>query len=227
MRSSCGSSAWRLEAGERAVPGDASLPAVPVRRPRTAHRAGRMSIEAIVARWGVAAVFAGAMLEGETAVIAGGLLAHQGLIAWPLAFAAAALGSFLSDQFFFAAGRRYRDRPFVQRWTQKRAFAKALRLLERYPTGFIFGFRFLYGFRTVSPVAIGTSQLPAATFLIVNALAAIVWAALFTALGYWFGEAVTEIAGRLRPSRHTLLVGVAVLSGGFAVFQFLRWWRDR
>ena len=76
-------------------------------------------------------------------------------------------------------------------------------------------------------MAIGTSQLPAATFLIVNALAAIVWAALFTALGYWFGEAVTEIAGRLRPSRHTLLVGVAVLSGGFAVFQFLRWWRDR
>ena len=112
-----------------------------------------MSIEAIVARWGVAAVFTGAMLEGETAVIAGGLLAHQGLIAWPLALAAAALGSFLSDQFFFAAGRRYRDRPFVQRWTQKRAFAKALRLLERYPTGFIFGFRFLYGFRTVSPVA--------------------------------------------------------------------------
>ena len=186
-----------------------------------------MTIEAIVARWGVAAVFAGAMLEGETAVIAGGLIAHQGLVAWPLAVAAAALGSFLADQFFFAAGRRYRDRPFVQRWTHKRAFAKALQLLERYPTGFIFAFRFLYGFRTVSPVAIGTSQVPASTFVVINAAAAIVWAALFTALGYWFGEAVTEVAGRLRPSRHTLLMGVAVLSGGFAMFQLVRWWRNR
>ncbi|QNE32556.1 DedA family protein [Sphingomonas sp. NBWT7] len=186
-----------------------------------------MSIEAIVARWGIAAVFAGAMLEGETAVVAGGLLAHQGLIAWPFAFAAAALGSFLADQAFFAAGRRYRDRAFVQRWVQKRAFAKALQLLERYPIGFIFAFRFLYGFRTVSPVAIGTSQVPTATFLPINAAAAVLWAALFTALGYWFGEAVTEFAGRLRPSRHTLLVGVAVLAGGFALFQLIRWWRAR
>jgi membrane protein DedA with SNARE-associated domain len=186
-----------------------------------------MTIEAIIARWGVAAIFAGAMLEGETAVIAGGLIAHQGLIAWPLAIAAAALGSFLADQFFFAAGRRYRDRPFVRRWTHKRAFAKALQLLERYPSGFIFAFRFLYGFRTVSPIAIGTSRVPASTFLVINAVAAIVWATLFTALGYWFGEAVTEAAGRLRPSRHTLLMGVAVLSGGFAVFQLVRWWRNR
>lgn len=186
-----------------------------------------MTIEAIIVRWGVAAVFAGAMLEGETAVIAGGLLAHQGLIAWPLAVIAATLGSFLADQFFFAAGRRYRDRPFVQRWMQKRAFAKALALLERYPVGFIFAFRFLYGFRTVSPVAIGTSRVPSSTFLTINALAAVIWASLFTALGYWFGEAVTELAGRLRPSRHTLLMGVAVLSGGFAIFQLVRWWRTR
>ncbi len=185
-----------------------------------------MTIEAIVARWGVAAVFAGAMLEGETAVIAGGLIAHQGLIAWPMAIVAAALGSFLADQFFFTAGRRYRDRPLVQRWIRTRAFARALQWLEHYPVGFIFAFRFLYGFRTVSPVAIGTSQVPATTFLTINAIAAIVWAATFTALGYWFGEAVTEMLGRLTPSRHTLLLGVSVIAGGFAVVQIVRlWWR--
>ena len=186
-----------------------------------------MTIEAIVARWGVAAVFAGAMLEGETAVIAGGLIAHQGLVAWPMVFAAATAGSFLTDQFFFAAGRRYRDRAFVQRWTHKRAFTKALHLLERYPTGFIFAFRFLYGFRTVSPIAIGTSQVPTATFVPLNAAAATVWAALFTALGYWFGEAVTEFAGKLQPSQQTLLLGIAVLSSGFAMFQIMRWWKAR
>jgi membrane protein DedA with SNARE-associated domain len=186
-----------------------------------------VTIEEIVAHWGVVAVFAGAMIEGETAVLAGGLLSHQGLLHWPLAFVAAAVGSFLSDQFFFAAGRRYRDSPTVKRWTQKSAFAKALRLLERYPTGFIFGFRFLYGFRTVSPIAIGTSQVPTSTFVVINAVAATVWAALFTALGYWFGEAVTELAGRLQPSRETLLMGVAMLGGVFAILQILRWWRKR
>lgn len=210
MRSCCGNWAWSSEHPRVVWPPERAV-----------------TIEAIIARWGVAAVFAGTLLEGETAVIAGGLIAHQGLIAWPLALAAGALGSFLADQFFFAAGRRYRDRPFVQRWMQKRAFAKALSLLERYPVGFIFAFRFLYGFRTVSPLAIGTSRVPAMTFLTIDALAAVIWASLFTALGYWFGEAVTELAGRLRPSRQTLLMGVAVLSGGVAIFQFVRWWKER
>ena len=210
MRSCCGNWAWSSEHPRVVWPPERAV-----------------TIEAIIARWGIAAVFAGTLLEGETAVIAGGLIAHQGLIAWPLALAAGALGSFLADQFFFAAGRRYRDRPFVQRWMQKRAFAKALSLLERYPVGFIFAFRFLYGFRTVSPLAIGTSRVPAMTFLTIDALAAVIWASLFTALGYWFGEAVTELAGRLRPSRQTLLMGVAVLSGGVAIFQFVRWWKER
>ena len=188
---------------------------------------GRLSIEAIVARWGVAAVFAGAMLEGETAVIAGGLIAHQGLIPWWGALAAAALGSFLADQAFFAAGRRWRDHRWVQRWTGRPAFTKALSLLERYPVGFIFAFRFIYGFRTVSPIAIGTSRVPLATFAPINAIAAIVWAAVFTALGYWFGEAVTEALGRLRPSRHTLVTAAIVLASGVALFQLFRWWRGR
>ncbi len=208
MPSCCGSWGWRND-GRRAG------------RPRA------LTIEAIVARWGVAAVFAGAMLEGETAVIAGGLFAHHGLVRWPAVMAAAALGSFIADQAFFAAGRRYRDRAWVQRWTRQRTFAKALELLERWPVGFIFAFRFLYGFRTVSPLAIGASRVPTATFVPLNAAAAVVWAAVYTALGYWFGEAVTELAGRLQPSRHTLIVGAGTLVAGFALFKLLMWWRNR
>ena len=186
-----------------------------------------MTIEAIIARWGVAAVFAGAMLEGETAVIAGGLIAHQGLIAWPVVFAAAAGGAATADEVFFDPRPRFRDKPLVPRRTKKRAFANALELLERWPVGFIFAFRFLYGFRTVSPVAIGTSRVPTATFLPINAAAALLWAAIFTALGYWFGEAVTELAGRLRPSRHTLIVGALALVAAFALFKLVLWWRSR
>jgi membrane protein DedA with SNARE-associated domain len=59
--------------------------------------------------------------------------------------------------------------------------------LERHPTAFILGFRFLYGLRTVSPVAVGTSEVSQARFLALNALAATLWAALFTAIGYGIG----------------------------------------
>ncbi|UVO50782.1 DedA family protein [Sphingomonas sp. SUN019] len=184
-----------------------------------------MSVEAIIARYGVAAIFAGAALEGETIVIAGGLMAHQGLVSLPLAMAAATIGSFCADQTFFAIGRRWRDHPRVRRIMERRAFAKALEWLERYPVGFIFAFRFLYGLRTVSPVAIGTSRVPLRTFMPLNALAAVTWAVTFTSLGYIFGEGITEALGALKPSRGTLIriAIVAVIIG--AAFHAVAWWR--
>src|SRR5690242_20928624 len=78
----------------------------------TSRADGQVSIEAIIARYGVVAVFAGAGFEGETAAVAGGLLAHQGYFALPSAMAAAAAGSLVADQIFFLLGRRFR----AHRW---------------------------------------------------------------------------------------------------------------
>ena len=63
--------------------------------------------------------------------------------------------------------------------------------------------------------------------LAINAVAAAVWGALFTSLGYVFGTGIAELLGRYRPhGRQWLWVaGAAVLlGGGFAAF---RWWRSR
>ena len=135
-----------------------------------------MSIEAIIAKYGLLALFLGAGIEGETVVVAGGLLAHRGLVSLPGAMVATAAGSFVADQLFFSAGRYFRGRAWVRRVSAKPVFARALGLLERYPIGFIFAFRFIYGFRTISPVAIGTTQVPTRLFVIINAVAAVVWA---------------------------------------------------
>lgn len=187
----------------------------------------RLTIEALIARYGLAAIFIGAGIEGETSVLAGGLFAHEGMLSLPGAMLAAATGSFVADQAFFAAGRRFRNHRWVQRAQKKPAFAKALETLERYPIGFIFAFRFLYGLRTVSPIAIGTSHVPTRTFLWINATAAAVWAVLFTGLGYVFGTGLAELLGRYRPhGRQWLWVAMAAVVLGL-VFGTVRWWRRR
>ena len=160
-------------------------------------------------------------------VLAGGLFAHEGMLSLPGAMIAAASGSFVADQAFFAAGRRFRNHRWVQRAQAKPAFAKALDTLERHPIGFIFVFRFLYGLRTVSPIAIGTTQVPARTFLWINAVAAAVWGVLFTGLGYVFGTGIAELLGRYRPhGRQWLWVALAALVLG-TVVAAVRWWRRR
>ena len=184
-----------------------------------------MSLEALVARFGLGALFLGAGLEGETAVVAGGLLAHRGYFPLAGAMIAASTGSMIADQLFFVIGRSYRESRLA-RWARgKAAYARALRLMERYPAGFIFAFRFIYGMRTVSPFAIGTSQVAARTFILVNIVAAIVWACTFTLVGYLFGRAFERWLDRLAPDRSTLLIAGGVVAALLVGWQAIRWWR--
>lgn len=172
-----------------------------------------MSLDALLQHYGLAALFVGAAVEGETVVVAGGLLAHKGYVPLGGAMAAASAGSFVADQLFFLAGRRFRDHRWVKSVREKPAFARALGWLERYPIGFIFAFRFIYGLRTVSPVAIGTSRVEARTFLIVNIVAAIVWGVTFTTIGYLFGRQFERLLHRFTPPLPLVLGGAGMLAG--------------
>ena len=185
-----------------------------------------MSIESFIAEYGLAAIFLGAAFEGETSVVTGGLLAHQNLLSLAGSAAAAVTGSFFADQLFFFAGRHYRDTQRVRRIAAKPAFAKALDTLDRHPTIFILGFRFLYGLRTISPIAIGTSHIPARTFVVLNAISALVWGVVFTAIGYVFGDGLIELVDEFMPRQK--LVGVAILVAVAAlVIAGIRFWRGR
>ncbi|MDF2639562.1 MAG: hypothetical protein K0R64_2546 [Novosphingobium lindaniclasticum] len=181
-----------------------------------------MSIEALIAEFGLPAVALGAALEGETVVLTGGLIAHQGLLPLYGVMAAAAIGSFIADQFFFLLGRRYRMHRLVRKLTERPAFARVMRMLERHPTGFILAFRFLYGFRTISPVAIGTSRIPTRRFLLLNAVAALAWGAAIAAIGYSFGQVVELAFGNLRRFGHVALAIAALVAVATAMTLLVR-----
>lgn len=167
-----------------------------------------MSLEQVISEYGLVGLALGAGLEGETVVIIGGLMTHRGILPfWP-AVAAAALGSFLADQLFFLLGRHFRGHRFVHRFQRRPAFARALAAFDKYPVSFVFAFRFLYGLRTVSPLAIGTTRLSARKFLAINAAAAMVWALVFVTIGHWFGQAIEAEFGRIKSAEH--LVGVVL-----------------
>ncbi len=181
-----------------------------------------MALDILIARYGLVAVFLGAGIEGETSVIGAGLLAHEGLLDPYAVAAAASAGSLVADQLFFLIGRLFRHRPRVEAVLQRPSVERVMHMLERHPTAFIFGFRFLYGLRTISPIAIGTTAVPTARFLIVNLAAAILWGALFTALGYGFGSGLERLVGKLHWSWK--IVAFAALAGllGLVLRRFVR-----
>jgi len=89
---------------------------------------------------------------------------------------------------------------------------------------FILGFRFLYGLRAVSALAIGMAGVEPGRFLVLNMISAAIWAFSITALGYVAGEAVKVALGHLHEHFY---IAVAIVVGGGALIWLWSHWRQR
>lgn len=136
-----------------------------------------------------------AFLEGESFVILAGAAAYHGALNLPLLIASAWFGSFAGDQFYFLLGRRYGQR-LLDRFPRWRGGVdQALRLLHDYHIGFILSFRFIYGVRNVASFAVGMSEVRWTRFVVLNFIAAGVWASAFAGTGFLLAKAFEAVLG--------------------------------
>lgn len=171
-------------------------------------------LESFILQWGYLAIAAGIILEGESVLILGGALAHRGLLSLPLVMLIAFVAAFASDQFWFQMGRRY-GRPLIARhpeWQARLAAAQAR--LQRYGDVFVFGFRFIYGIRTVTPVLLGMSEYPRARFACLNLAGVAIWSVAISWAGWALGAAFQSVMDRAVHAQK-------LIAGGLAAALFL------
>jgi membrane protein DedA with SNARE-associated domain len=173
--------------------------------------------------WIYPIVLVSTFLEGETIVLFAGFAAAQGLIDPLLLLLASGLGSFAGDQCVFWLGRRFGVR-LLRRFPRCReGVATALHFLERYDSWFILSFRFIYGVRNFSSVALGLSGVRWNRFLFLNLAAAALWATCFVAAGYFLGHVFREVLGDIARSFSLVMLAVFLLiSGVFALLHHVQ-----
>jgi membrane protein DedA with SNARE-associated domain len=185
-------------------------------------------LERLVEDFGYAAILIGTFFEGETILLVGAFAAHQGYLEIEYVILIAFVGSFAGDQFWYLLGRRYGRRQLGKRPWLADKVARISRVLEKYPTLFILGFRFVYGIRNVAPVAIALSDISPRRFLVLNIIAAAIWAAAGGIAGYLFGAAVEAFIGHLKAFEQRALAAAVLALLGFLVGRALyRRFRDR
>ena len=178
----------------------------------------------LIISYGYAVVFVGCALEGETVLVIGGISAKLGYLDLGGVMLAATAGSYLGDQFYFFIGRRYGTRILQKRPRWQAGAARVNRLLDRYQTWYILGFRFIYGIRTVSPFVLGMGRVSTARFAFLNLIAACIWAVTGATLGFAFGHTIEILLDEI--VRYERFILEAALGTGI-VFWAVRFIRAR
>lgn len=154
-------------------------------------------------------------LEGETIVIIAGIAAKDGTPKLWLVILAAFVGSLASDQLMFFLGR-YKGQAFIaKRPAWQRRSQKVMDILHRHQTALILGFRFLYGLRNVTPLAIGMSKVSTRRFVVLNVTGAAIWACAFACGGYLLGRAMESF---FEKTEHQLMILAGVIGVVFILW---------
>ena len=181
-----------------------------------------MTLDQLIVTYGYWAILVGTLLEGETILLLGGFAAYQGYLVLPWVIVAAFIGAFCGDQLFFFLGRRYSGRILSRLPSWQSRIDKVHKLLERFQTWLILIYRFMYGFRSVTPFVMGISSLPTRRFILFDFIAVLGWAALIGTGGYLFGSGLQVLMGDLKKHEIKILIAIAAMGLCILMINFFR-----
>jgi membrane protein DedA with SNARE-associated domain len=167
----------------------------------------------------------GLPFPGGLCILAAGALAASGKYSLIAAVCWAAAGCVAADAIWFHLGHRGKSSVF-------RVFPHLhgvqSRLRQATLTGSILhGARMLTAakflpFGTVIPLHAGAMEVGSLRFLLVDAFASVVYAAVYDALGFAFHKQLEQVVAFLRKLGAVSLLLIVVLAGGYVVHWFLK-----
>jgi membrane protein DedA with SNARE-associated domain len=172
-------------------------------------------------------LFVGTFLEGEAILIMAGFLAFQGYLQISGVILTAFAGSFLGDQFFFYLGRIQGTLLLRRFHFIARRFRASLRLIDKYGAFVAFISRFTYGFRIILPIILGITSLSPRTFLLINLCSALVWACIFSSVGYLFGKSASLFLDDVGKYEHYLMLALIGIISLVWCFHLYHAWKTK
>jgi len=173
----------------------------------------------LMKEYGYIILFLWSILEGESGLIMAGLLSATGDMNLGLSIFIAGLGGFTGDQIYFYIGRYNKKYVHKKFKSQRRKFALAHLLLKKHGWPIIFAQRYMYGMRTVIPIAIGLTRYDAKMFAFINLLSAWTWATITIVPVWYFGDEILELL-KIAKEYWFIAIPFILLIGGSIAFYF-------
>ncbi len=138
--------------------------------------------------WGYVFLFFYTLGGGFIGLLAASILSASGHLDIGMSIGVAFVANFLGDMGLVYLSRYNKEavHPYLKKHRRKLALSHLL--LKKYGTIVIFLQKYLYGFKTLVPIAIGFTKYDFKKFGFYNFAASLIWAVVIGSLGYFLGE---------------------------------------
>ena len=170
----------------------------------------------LLQRYGLWAVFFGAMIEGDLTLLFAGVLVRAGVFSLEEAFLVGTAGGFVGDSISYFIGARFRARAQSLRY-YVRAQPRIEKLMRKFGVLSLFIVKYVYGLRTTSAIFWGIAHFGYLKFAFLTALSCAVWVAVLTGLGFSFAAGIERLIGDLHRIQIILLIVVIIIATVFII----------
>ena len=145
-------------------------------------------MEQLIAEWGYIVLALYSFGGGMVALIAAGILSYSGDLNIIISIIVAVVANFIGDQFLFTLARNNRTQAKQMMQKYRRKIALSHLLMRKYGSIVIFLQKYIYGVKTLIPLAMGITKYDYKKFLFCNILASIVWGIIVGLGAYYLGN---------------------------------------
>ena len=151
-------------------------------------------MEQLIQDWGYVALFLYSFGGGFVGLVFAGVLSYAGDLNIYISILVAGLSNFLGDQFLFFLARKNKNyaKDMMSKYGRKIALAHLM--MKKYGSFVVFIQKYIYGIKTLIPLAMGITKYSALKFTIFNAMAAILWACVIGYASFTAGEYILNLS---------------------------------
>ena len=127
---------------------------------------------------------------GFLALAVAGVLSYSGDLNIYVAMVVAGSANFIGDQFLFLLARNNKSYAKQLMGKHQRKIALSHLMMRKYGSVVIFLQKYIYGIKTLIPLAMGLTKYDAKKFMFFNIFATILWTLVIGIVSYMLGEVV-------------------------------------
>ncbi len=151
----------------------------------------------LIAQYGIYAVFALCMVEGDITLLISGALAQSGFFgeySFLKVLFFGTLGGMVGDHVGYAIGRIFHEKAKHYRFYQM-AQPRVERLIDKFGGFAMIISKYIYGIRAAMCIFYGIGKMPFTRFLFLDFISCFLWVLVLAGTGFFFSGAITSIIG--------------------------------